>query len=160
MATQARMYGYSLWAAMSGTIAWGTTGKCKVALMKSTYSPNQDTQEKWEDVSAYEIATGDGYTSGGQALTWAGAPLSYANDVSPGGIVSLLADNITWTALSKSGADAIRSAVVYYDDGTGYSQPLIGYVLWDTNIEPSAENFTISWVGGVVGKIGLEGSTP
>jgi hypothetical protein len=154
------MYGYGLWAAFSGVIAWGTTGKCKVALMKSTYSPNQDTHEKWEDISAHEIAAGDGYTAGGQAITWAGAALSYASDATPGGILSLLGDDVTWASLTKSGANAVRSAVVYYDNGTGYSEPLIGYVLWDADITLAAEAFTIAWASGVVAKIGLEGSTP
>lgn len=50
------------------------TNEMKVALLTSSYTPDQDTHESWADVSAYE-ASGSGYTPGGSVLT--GKTLTY-----------------------------------------------------------------------------------
>lgn len=39
----------------------------RIALLSADYIPNQNADEKWADISAFEIV-GDGYDAGGQSL--------------------------------------------------------------------------------------------
>ena len=100
----------------------------KVALVASTYTPNTDSStghSLYSDVSAHSLATGFGYTAGGQALT-----TDVATAISGGFKYS--SDNPTWTATGGS-IPAWRYAV-FYVEGTlrGMTNPLIGYFLGDT----------------------------
>lgn len=52
----------------SGGINW-ETDTIKVALVGSGYTPNQDTHDAWDDVSANELAAGGGYVAGGVSLS-------------------------------------------------------------------------------------------
>lgn len=98
----------------------------KLALVASTWTPdNSDTgNEVWADVSSNEIAGGNGYTTGGAALT--GVTLTEAS-----GTVKFTASAVTWTA-SGTGIPAWRRGVVYYS-GTlnGKVNPIVGHFLGD-----------------------------
>ena len=84
----------SQWFAQSGAYLiarlWGVQDM-RVILMKPTYGPNIDTQLRYSDVSAQEVAAGGGYSVGGKSLT--GKSISYdsANDE-----YNLLADDLSW----------------------------------------------------------------
>ncbi len=43
------------------------TNDIRIAILNSSYTPNQGTHDFWDDVSTFEIS-GTGYTAGGQAL--------------------------------------------------------------------------------------------
>lgn len=99
----------------------------KVALVTSSYTPDASNtgHDLWADVSANEIANGNGYTTGGATV---------ANDA-----VSTAtngwkydSDDVTWTA-SGGSIPAWRYAVMYVS-GTlwGMVDPLIGYFVGDS----------------------------
>lgn len=98
----------------------------KLALVGSGYTPDTATDGDglWADVSANEIANGDGYATGGSALT---------NEVvtAISGGWKYATDDVVLTA-SGSGIPAWRYAVLYVS-GTlwGMTNPLIGYFLGD-----------------------------
>lgn len=100
------------------------TNTVKVALVSSAYTPNQDTDNEWADVSANEIAGAHGYTTGGATLT---TPV--LTEITKG--FRFESDDVSWTA-SGSGIAAWRYAVMYIS-GTvqGITNPLIGYFLGD-----------------------------
>lgn len=99
----------------------------KLALVTSAYTPDATNvgHDLWADVSANEIANGNGYTTGGATL---------ANDA-----VSTItngwkydSDDVTWTATGGS-IPAWRYGVMYLS-GTvwGMVDPVIGYFLGDS----------------------------
>ena len=99
----------------------------KLALVTNAWVPNDGDagNELWADVSANEIAAGNGYTAGGIALT--GVALTQA-----AGSVKFTCSAAQWTA-SGAGISAWRRGVIYYA-GTlnGKVNPLVGHFLGDT----------------------------
>lgn len=93
----------------------------KVALVTSSYTPAQDTHDTWSDVSANEVANGNGYTTGGVTVTqtW----------VESAGTVTFDSDDPSWTA--SGGSITARYAVIYDDTPTSPADPLVAYLLLD-----------------------------
>lgn len=104
-----------------------TTVKC--ALMADTYTPAQNTDDAWADISADETS-GTGYTSGGQEITNKAMTQSGGDAVFDG-------DNVAWTS---STIDA-RYAVIY-ESGSG---KLLAYVDFGENKSSSNGTFEIQW---------------
>jgi hypothetical protein len=102
-------------------------GTVKFALVSSSYTPNTGTtgHDEWADVSANEIAAGNGYTAGGATLTSDGAtPLTNGH-----GYISA---DVEWTA-SGGSIPQWRYAVLYVSGSVwGKTNPLVGYILGDT----------------------------
>ena len=101
----------------------------RLALVTSTYSPSNTTttgDSLWATPSANEIANGNGYSTGGLALTGTVA----ANAGNTGWKLST--GNAVWTA-SGTGIPAWRYMVLYYL-GTlwGKVNPILGYALGDS----------------------------
>jgi hypothetical protein len=100
----------------------------KLALVSSAYTPNITTagHALWADVSANEIANGQGYTTGGVTLTGAAATAAAGSNG-----YFLAGAPPVWTA-SGTGIPAHRYYVMYLL-GTVWGQvnPLIGYFLGD-----------------------------
>jgi hypothetical protein len=96
----------------------------RLALVSSAWTPAPTTDEVWADVSANEIANGNGYTTGGGTL--ASVVLNQTS-----GTVKFTSAAFVWTA-SGGSIPAWRRAVVYYL-GTlnGKVNPLVGYFLGD-----------------------------
>lgn len=101
-----------------------TTATIKVALVGSGWTPNQDTHDEWADVSAQEIANGNGYTTGGYTLL---SPV--LTEITKG--YKFSSANPSWTATGGN-IPAWRYAV-FYVSGTveGMTNPLIGYFIGD-----------------------------
>src|SRR5262245_35592089 len=78
--------------AATGLIArmW-TANQMGVALMQSSYVPNIDTQLRYSDVAASELAAGGGYTAGGQQI--ASRSISYDSAADE---YSLLGADLAW----------------------------------------------------------------
>lgn len=103
-----------------------TTNTIKLALVTSSYTPDQDTHNEWADVSANELGTTNtGYTAGGYTLT---TPV--LTEITKG--FKFSSDNAVWTAGSAN-LPAWRYAVMYVS-GTveAITNPLIGYFLGDS----------------------------
>jgi hypothetical protein len=81
----------------------------KVALMKDTFVPNVDSQLRYADVAAQELATGGGYTANGKSLT--GKSISYDASLNE---YNLIASDLSW----GPGATFQTRYGIVYEDGT------------------------------------------
>lgn len=113
------------------------TDTIKVALVSSSYTPNQDTHDYWDDVSTYEVS-GTGYTSGGATL--ASKAVTYDGGTN---VTKFDAADVSWT----SSTITARYAVVYLDTGTAATSPLIAYVDFGSDQSSSSGTFQIVWDG-------------
>jgi hypothetical protein len=112
------------------------TNTMKVALVTSSYTPNQDTHQYWSDVVANE-ASGTGYTATGATL--ASKTIVYDGATNK---TTLDAADVSWAASTVTA----RYAVLYdATPGTDATRPLYCYVDFGSNQSSSAGTFTISW---------------
>ena len=97
------------------------TSTLKLALVTSAYTFSSATAD-WASISANEVAAGNGYTTGGETIT--GATLT-----STGAICAFDANDVTFTALTKT----FRAGVVYAS-GTFETiiDPVLFYILFDS----------------------------
>ena len=108
----------------------------KVALLTSSYTPNQDSHDYWDDVSAYEVS-GTGYTAGGESL--ASKTVGYTSGTN---VTKFDAADVSWT----SSTITARYAVLYDDTpATDATKPLIGYVDFGSDQSSSSGTFSIVW---------------
>ena len=108
----------------------------KVALLTNAFTPNQDTQDYFDDVAANEVA-GTGYTAGGVTLTNKTVTYDAASNTFIFDADDVVIPNSTITA---------RYAVVYdATPSTNATRPLIGYVDFSSDQSSTAGNFTITW---------------
>ena len=134
MATS-KAYGLLAKAVFNKELDWDSDD-IKVMLVSSSYTPNQDTHDYLDDVSAYEV-TGTGYTAGGQSLASKTSTYDAANNV-----LVLDAADVTW----GSSTITARYAVLYNNTpATAGSKPLIGYVDLVSDQASNNGNFTIEW---------------
>lgn len=108
---------------MDGTLDLDTA-TIKAALLTSAWTPNMATQSLWGDISANEVANGNGYTAGGNTMT--GLAVSQT-----GGVGKFAGTVPSWTA---SGAGITCRYAAFYAVGTfnGRVNPLIGYYILDS----------------------------
>lgn len=130
-----KLYGQFLAKSLNKEVDWDSD-TIKVALLSSSYTPNQDTHDYYDDVSAYEV-TGTGYTTGGSTLASKTITYDGTNNV-----IVLDAADVTWS----SSTITARYAVVYDDSGASAStKALIGYVDFGSDQSSTNGNFTITW---------------
>lgn len=100
-----------------GTINLNNTGKVMLALVTSSYTFSA-AHTIWGDASANEVASGDGYTTGGAAIgTLAVSATKFSSA------------NVTISALTKT----FRRGILYINDTVnGIVKPLIGAILYDS----------------------------
>jgi hypothetical protein len=130
-----KLYGNFLKQALNKEIDWDSD-TIKVALLSSSYTPNQDTHDYFDDVSSFEV-TGTGYTTGGITLASKTSTYDGTNNV-----IVLDAADVTWS----SSTITARYAVVYDDSGaSAAAKALIGYVDFGSDQSSTNGNFTITW---------------
>lgn len=130
-----KIYGSFLGKALNKEVDWDSD-TIKVALLSSSYTPNQDAHDYYDDVSGSEVS-GTGYTAGGATLTSKTITYDGANNVTV-----LDAADVTWAASSITA----RYAVVYDDSGaTAGQKALLGYVDFGSDQSSTSGNFTITW---------------
>lgn len=112
------------------------TDTLKIILVAAAYTPNVDTHEDYADITN-EIASGGGYTAGGQTL----AGVTVLTDL-PNDRAALDANDVTWAA---STITAARGAVIYKDTGVPATSKLITYIDFGTDKSSSGGDFTIAW---------------
>lgn len=147
MAATAAWYGLGLEKLGQGDVDY-KNDTIRVALMDSSFAFNQDTDEFWSDVNSTEVASGAGYTSGGQAL----ASKDVAYDAGSNEVRYPAADTV-WSPGAGETLTA-NYCVVYKDTGTASSSPLLGQVNLagdGSGLSASGADFTIDWndAGGV-----------
>lgn len=100
----------------------------RLALVTSSYTPNVDEtsgHDEWSDVSANEIANGNGYTTGGIALS-NDAKVAIANGF------AYASDDVVCNATGGN-IPAWRYGVLRVNGSLwGLTNPLIGYFIGDT----------------------------
>jgi hypothetical protein len=106
----------------------------KVAMVTSSYSPDKDADDYFDDVT--NEVSGTGYTAGGKALTNKSVSQDNTNDRA-----KFDADDVTWTVATITA----RAAVIYEDTGTDSTSPLIAFVDFGEDYSTSGEDFTIEW---------------
>jgi L-asparagine transporter-like permease len=136
MAVTTTVYGLAQKHFASADINWASD-TIKVALLTSTYTPNQDTHEFFSDLTN-ELSASGNYSSGGASL--AGKAVSYTAGTNT---EALTATNLTLSALTPSAA--FRYAVVYKSTGTGWTSQLICYINFGADQNPGGSDFTLSW---------------
>jgi hypothetical protein len=129
-----KLYGNFLLKALNKEVDFDSD-TIKVALLTSSYTPNQDTHDYFNDVSSAEV-TGTGYTAGGITLSSKTATYDSATNV-----IVLDAADVTWS----SSTITARYAVVYDATGTASTSALIGYVDFGSDQSSTNGNFTITW---------------
>jgi len=128
----------------SGEPTWPTTAGNTVVdndITWEEYGGEHADNEFFNDVSTNEVSAGDGYTSGGQALS----SQSLAKVSTDPAVASFDADDVTWTSLSKT----FRTAWLYVDGDTpGTNDYVIGYILLDdtpADVSISGVDFTLKF---------------
>lgn len=114
----------------------------KVALVTSSYTPDQDAHEFFDDIT--NEVTGTGYTAGGATLASKTVTADTANNA---GVFD--AANVTWSTSTITA----RGAVVYKSTGTASTSPLIEYIDFGIDKISSGADFTITWDAAGIFKI-------
>lgn len=100
-------------------------GTWKLALATSTYTPNRDTHDFYNDLTN-ELTTASGYTAGGVTLTGIAFSYDAASDQ-----VRLDFNDPSWTF---SGSVTFRYGVAYIDTaGASSTDPLMLLLDWGTD---------------------------
>lgn len=145
MAVTVDVYNSAKKALMDGSgIDW-VNDTIKVALCTSTYAPNVDTHDFFDDITN-ELGTGGGYTAGGITLTTKTATIDTTNDEA-----EFDAADADWGASTSIGP--CRYAIIYKSTGTASTSPLIGYVNFGQDEQSSSGTFKITWAAEGVFKI-------
>jgi hypothetical protein len=132
VAAVAKWYGHG----PAAGAAWGSD-TIKVALLDASFTPDQDAQQFFSDVSSHEVS-GTGYSAGG--VTLANKTSSYD---APTNTATLSADNVAWANASFT----TRYAVIYKDTGNPATAPLLGYVDLGASQTVGGSTFTLAWSG-------------
>lgn len=131
MATVFYKYDHTHRRFIDGTMDWDTD-TFKLALVTGSYVYSS-SHTLWEHASPYEVASGNGYTTGGVALT------TLVDNA------KMDAEDVTWSSLSKT----FRGAVLYCNKvANGLTNPLVGYVLFnDAGIDVNSPGieFMVMW---------------
>lgn len=133
MAT-AKIYGLVVEKMFSGLLDV-TTDTLKCALLDATYTPDQDVDEFWADISAGEVS-GTAYVAGGQTLTGVAATYNPTTN-------TLMIDCADPAWIGATILD-IRYAVFYKDTGSAATSPLICYMDFITDQDVTTANLNIA----------------
>lgn len=111
------------------------TDTIKLALLTSSYTPNQDTDNFFDDVSAYEVANSGTYSAGGATL----AVTTSQDDTDNEGVMD--ATDVAFTSATITA----RYAVIYKSTGTASTSPLALLIDFGSDKSSSSGTFTITF---------------
>jgi len=115
------------------------THDLKLAIFTSTAAPAaSDTTPTYSDYSTNEVANGNGYTTGGETLTYAGVDRWTEAD----GTATLDADNVTWSQNASGFTDG-DVAILYSDTAT--NKDCICFIDLDGPASLQSGDITVSW---------------
>lgn len=110
------------------------TDTIKVALVTSSYTPDQDVHDFFDDVTNEVVGTG--YSAGGASLA---SKVCSADNTDNEGVFD--ADDVSWTTSTITA----RAAVLYKSTGTASTSALIAYIDFGSDKVSTAGTFTIAW---------------
>jgi hypothetical protein len=95
----------------------------KIILMQSGFTFDKDAHHGYADVSASELAAGNGYTTGGNTLSGVSVTENDTTD-----LTEITWNNSSWTA--SLGAIGPTPGAIIYDDTptTPQADPIVGYI--------------------------------
>ncbi len=118
------------------------TDTVKVALVTSSYTPNMDTHDFFDDIT--NEATGTGYTAGGATL--ASKTVTQDNTLNQ---AVFDATDATWASSSITA----RYAVIYKSTGVAATSPLVALIDFGSDIASSDSTFTVVFNAGGILKL-------
>jgi hypothetical protein len=101
--------------------------------LHNAWTPDLDTDENWDDISATEVAL-SGYTAGGQALANCAVTRDDANSRTKWSFTSP-----TWASIA---AGTVTRGAIRKDTGTPATSVIIGNIEIGTN--PNGQSFTLT----------------
>lgn len=110
------------------------TDTIKVALVTSSYTPDQDSHDFFDDVT--NEVSGTGYSAGGATL---GTVTVTQDNTNNRGVFD--AADTSWA----SSTITARGAVIYKSTGTAATSPLIAYIDFGQDYSSTAATFQITW---------------
>lgn len=110
------------------------TDTIKVALVTSSYTPDQDAHDFFDDITNEVVGTG--YTAGGATLAGKAVTQDNTND-----LAKFDATDVTWSTATITA----RGAVLYKSTGTDSTSPLIAYIDFGADKSSVAADFKIEW---------------
>lgn len=111
------------------------TDTIKLALLTSSYTPNQDSHDFYDDVSANEVSPSGTYEAGGATLM---VTVSQDNTDDEG---VFDATDVSFTSATITA----RYAVIYKSTGVASTSPLICLIDFGSNQISTAGTFTITF---------------
>ena len=122
MAVTAAVYNQGLVKMLSGFDF--ENNQIKVGILSSSYTPNIDSHEYWDDVSTREVS-GTGYTAGGQILAGTSDGIDVYKDTINDRATVEEVDDLVWSKLT---VNSIRYVVFYHNTGTAGTSTLLFYL--------------------------------
>jgi hypothetical protein len=119
----------------SGTMVDLDGDTIKLALLTSSYTPDQDAHDFFDDVSANEVAASGTYSAGGATLT---VTLTQDNTDDEG---VFDATDVSFTSATITA----RYAVIYKSTGNAATSPLICLIDFGSSIVSTGGTFTITF---------------
>lgn len=119
----------------SGTMVDLDGDTIKLALLTSSYTPDADAHDFFDDVSANEVAASGTYSAGGATLT---VTLSQDNTDDEGVFDAV---DVSFTGATITA----RYAVIYKSTGNSATSPLICLIDFGSNQASTAGTFAISF---------------
>ena len=116
------------------TLDWNTD-TIKVSLHTSTYTPDRDADDYFNDATN-ELPTANGYTSGGVTITTPTVTFDSATDE-----IRLDADDVSWASSSITARTAVWKKV---KGGASSADPLIGYLPFGADVTTSSGTLSIT----------------
>lgn len=107
----------------------------KVALVTSSYTPNQDSHDFFNDVT--NEVSGTGYTAGGATLASPTVTQDNTNN-----LAYFDATDSAWTITTSI---VPRGAVIYKDTGSAATSPLLCYIDFGSDYTISNGTLTLQW---------------
>jgi hypothetical protein len=107
----------------------------KVSLHTSSYTPDIDAHDFYDDITNEISATG--YTTGGETL---GTKVTSQDNTDDEGVFD--AADVVWTITTSATA---RYAVIYKSTGTASTSPLVAYINFGEDLSVANGTFTITW---------------
>lgn len=110
------------------------TDTIKVALVTSSYTPDIDAHDNFDDIT--NEVSGTGYTAGGATL---GSVTVTVDNTDNEGVFD--AADTSWA----SSTITARGAVIYKSTGTASTSKLICYVDFGSDVTSTSSTFQITW---------------
>lgn len=136
MAVTAKMYGNAPYNAFDKKIDWNSD-TIKLALCTSSYTPDQDAHDFFNDITNEVSSSGTNYTAGGNTIS--NCTLTYTAGTN---VLKLDGDDVTFSAVTLTA----RYGIIYDSTpGTAATNPLIAYIDFGADQSPSGVDLIISF---------------